>query len=130
VAVTVLAAALGEAALSFVVRRAQAAGLMKSIDLSKPRGWRFVDLIKGAKSGDPNVGALLDERSAQRCLDLNDARQRIHAGFLIDTAPAGPIPDLKPEQARDAVQTADLLVRKVVEWLAEQNKNSPLCQRA
>jgi hypothetical protein len=117
VAVIVLGAALVEAALSFVVPRAQAAGLMKSIDRSKPRLWRFPDLVKGAKSSDPAVRAILDERSAQRCLELNDARQRIHAGFLIDTVPNGPIPDLKPEQARDAVQTVDLLVRKVIEWL-------------
>lgn len=120
VAITVLAAALAEAALSFVVPRAQAAGLMKSVDLSKPRGWRFVDLIKGAKSGDPNVHAILDERSGQRCLDLNEARQRIHAGFLIDTVQTGPIPDLKPEQARDALQTTDILVRKVIEWLQDE----------
>ena len=117
VAATVLAAALSEAALSFVVPRAQGAGLMKSVDMTKPRGWRFVDLIKGAKSGDPSVRAILDERSAQRCRDLNDARQRIHAGFLIDTVQTGPIPDLKPEQARDAIQTTDILVRKVIEWL-------------
>lgn len=120
VAVTVLAAALCEAALSFIVPRAQANGLMKSIDLSKPRGWRFVDLVKGAKSSDPSVRAILDERTAQRCLDLNDGRQRIHAGFLIDAAQTGPIPDLKPEQARDALHTTDLLVRKVIDWLDAQ----------
>ncbi|HEU4407792.1 MAG TPA: hypothetical protein VFS43_21185 [Polyangiaceae bacterium] len=120
VAVTVLSAALAEAALSFVVPRAQASGLMRSIDVNKPRLWRFVDLIKGAKSNDPAVRAILDERSAQRCLDLNDARQRIHAGFLIDSAAGGPIPDLKPEQARDVLQTTDMLVRKVLEWLDDQ----------
>jgi hypothetical protein len=98
---------------------------MKSIDLSKPRGWRFVDLIKGSKSGDPSIRAILDERSAQRCLDLNDARQHIHAGFLIDQVPIGPIPDLKPEQARDAIQTSDLLVRKVLEWLAPNDGGTP-----
>lgn len=119
VATTVLAASLAEAALSFVVPRAQGAGLMKGIDSSKPRTWRFVDLVKGAKSGDPNVRAILDEKSAQRALSLNEARQRIHAGFLIDTAPTGPIPDLRPDEARDALQATDQVVRRVVDWLRE-----------
>lgn len=120
VSVTVISAALAEAALSFVVPRAKAVGLMKLVDPAKPREWRFVNLIKGAKSSDPAVIPILDERAAQRCLDLNDARQRIHAGFLIDSAQTGPIPDLKPEQARDALQTTDLLVRKILDWLAQQ----------
>jgi hypothetical protein len=124
VAVTVLSAALAEAALSFVVPRARAQGLMKVLDLSEPRSWKFVDLIKGAKSSDPNTLAILDERAAQRCLHLNDARQRIHAGFLIDSPQPGPIPDLKPEQARDALQTTDVLVRKILEWLAQSGGNN------
>lgn len=116
------AAALAEAALAFVVPRAKSAGLMKSIDVSKPRQWRFADLVKGAKSSDASVSAILDERSAQRGLDLNDARQRIHAGYLIDTIPSGPIADLKPEQARDAVQTLEILVRRILEWLDAQKQ--------
>jgi hypothetical protein len=119
VAVTVLAAALAEAALTFVVPRAKAAGLMKRLEAEKPRTWKFADLVSGAKSGDPTTRAILDERTAARCLELNEARQRIHAGFLIDEVPTGPIPDLKPEQARDALQTVDQLVRKVFEWLVE-----------
>jgi hypothetical protein len=59
----------------------------------------------------------LDDRTAQRGLDLHDARQRIHAGFLIERVPVGPIPDLRPEEARDAVQTADAVVRAVLMWL-------------
>lgn len=122
VSVLVHSAALAEATLSFVVPRAQSAGLMKRIDATKARQWRFVDLIQGAKSGDPNLRAILDERTAQRCLDLNETRQRIHAGYLIDTTPTGPVPDLKPEQARDALHTLELLVRKVIEWLDEQKR--------
>ncbi|HTQ02584.1 MAG TPA: hypothetical protein VMI54_01965 [Polyangiaceae bacterium] len=116
-AVTVLSASLAEAALTFIVTRAKAAGLMRRIDAEAARTWRFSDLVGGAKSGDPSVRAILDERTAARCLDLNQARQRIHAGFLIDEVPTGPIPDLKPEQAREALQTLDALVRKVIEWL-------------
>lgn len=120
VAATVLAASLAEAALSFVVPRAKAAGLMKRIELDNAKGWRFNELVTGAKSGDPNTPSMLDERTVTRCLDLNQARQRIHAGFLIDAVPTGPIPELKPEQPRDALHTTELLVRKVIEWLEAQ----------
>lgn len=125
VSITVQCASIAEAALSFVVPRAQKAGLMKRIDVAKPRQWKFSDLVHGAKSGDPNVRAILDERTATRCLDLNETRQRIHAGYLIDITPSGPIPDLKPEQARDALHTVDLLVRKVIEWIGEEKRSRP-----
>lgn len=117
VSALVAAASLGEAALAFVVPRAQAKGLMKRVALDKPRTWKFADLVQGAKSSDPNVKAILDESTAQLCLRLNDTRQRIHAGYLIDMVAAGPIPDLRPEQAREAVTTSEALVRKIIEWL-------------
>jgi hypothetical protein len=50
---------------------------------------------------------------------VNESRQRIHAGFLIETVQTGPIPDLKPEEAEDGIHTAELVVRKVVDWLGE-----------
>jgi hypothetical protein len=90
---------------------------MKRVDVAKPRTWKFNDLIHGAKSGDASVDPILDERTAQRGLDLHETRQRIHAGFLIDHVPTGPIPDLRPEEARDALQTADALVRSVLDWI-------------
>jgi hypothetical protein len=117
VAATVLAAALAEAALAFIVPLAKKQGLMKLLDASKPRTWKFADMVKGARSSAADIQGVLDERTAQRCLDLNDTRQRIHAGFLIDTVASGPIPDLRPEEARDANQTVELLVRKVLDWL-------------
>lgn len=117
VSALVAAAALGEAALAFVAPRAQANGLMKRIALDKPRTWKFADLVQGAKSSDPTVRAILDETTAQNCLRVNETRQRIHAGYLIDTVTTGPIPDLRPEQAREAVATVEALVRKVIEWL-------------
>lgn len=113
----VLAASLAEAALAFVVPRAQKHGLMSRIDITRPRQWGFDDLVKGAKSGNPAVDPILDEPTSSRVLQLNSTRQRIHAGFLIDTVANGPIPDLKPEEARDGVQTAEIVVRRVVEWL-------------
>jgi hypothetical protein len=113
----VLAASLAEGALAFVVPRAQKNGLMSRIDLARPTLWRFDDLVKGSKSGNPTVDAILDERTTQRALDLNVARQKIHAGYLIDTVPTGPIPDLRPEEAREAAQTVDAVIRKIVDWL-------------
>lgn len=122
--VTVLAAALAEAALAFVVPSAKQAGLMRRIE-AKPTTWRFSDLVKGAKSSDPAVRAILDERTAQRALDLNEDRQRIHAGFLIDRYEAGPIPDLKPEQAKDAIVAVETMVRAVLDWLSVTIGSAP-----
>jgi hypothetical protein len=59
----------------------------------------------------------LDDDTAQRALKLNETRQRIHAGYLIDTIPTGPIPELKPEEAEDGLQTAKLVIRRIVDWL-------------
>jgi hypothetical protein len=90
---------------------------MSRIDVTKPRQWRFDELVRGAKSGNPSVDAILDDRTSQRALDLNTARQRIHAGYLIDSVPTGPIPDLRPEEARDALQMVEAVVRGIVDWL-------------
>ena len=59
-----------------------------------------------------------------RSLDLNEARQRIHVGVLIESA-TGPIPNFKPEQAREALQTAEAVVRKVLEWLGRRAPAAP-----
>jgi len=40
----------------------------------------------------------------------------IHAGRMLSDYPAGP-PDLRPDEARDAKATAELVVRAVLEWL-------------
>jgi hypothetical protein len=114
----VLAASLAEAALAFVVPRVHKNGLMTCLELAKPRTWRFDDLIKGAKSSNPTLDPILDDPTAVRALQLNGTRQRIHAGYLIDQVPNGPVPDLRPEQAKDGIQTAELLIRKVVDWLS------------
>jgi len=115
--VLVLAASLAEGALSFIVPRAKNNGLMTCVDIAKPRQWRFEDLVKGAKSGNPTIDAILDEPASTRALQLNSSRQKIHAGFLIDTIPTGPIPDVRPEEAKDGIQTAEIVVRKIVDWL-------------
>jgi hypothetical protein len=43
-------------------------------------------------------------------------RQRIHAGRMLPLHPGGPS-DLRPEEARDAKATAEIVVRSVVDWL-------------
>jgi hypothetical protein len=61
-----LAASLAEGALSFVVPRAKNNGLMTCVDIAKPRQWRFDDLVKGAKSGNPTIDAILQRFSIAR----------------------------------------------------------------
>jgi hypothetical protein len=119
-AAIILAASLAESALIFTVKQARAAGLMKGSDFDGPaKQWKFAALIKGAKASDPSV-AILDERTAQRCQDLNENRQRIHAGALIDQVPTGAIPDTRPEQAREAKQTLDAVLRRLLDWLGQR----------
>jgi hypothetical protein len=35
---------------------------------------------------------------------------------MLSEYPAG-VPDLRPEQAREAIQTAEVVVRRVLDWL-------------
>jgi hypothetical protein len=55
--------------------------------------------------------AILDIATRQRADGLIRTRQRVHAGL-----PGGP-PDLRPEEARKAKATAELVVRRVLDWL-------------
>lgn len=115
----VLAAALSEGALVFVVGYASKLNLgpMGSTDFKNTSSttWKFEDLIKSASQGGQN--AILDRKVQDRALQLNRARQRIHAGRLMADTPTGPIPDARPEEARDAVATAEQVVRKILDWL-------------
>lgn len=119
-ALTVLAAALAEAALSFVVARAQREGatLSKNLDAS-PRNWKFEALAASAKSGQ---NPILDQQLYERCMRLNALRQRIHAGRLIEDSAALPTPDLRPEEPREAKNTLEALVRCILDWLDRIDK--------
>jgi len=113
----VLAAALVEAALTFVVSHARQKNLavFRSANFDgEPRTWRLERLIKSAASGASD--AILDEPTRVRAEALATARQRIHAGRMLSDYPNG-IPDLKPEEARDGRMTAELVVRRVLTWL-------------
>ena len=113
----VLSAALVEAALAFVVKHARAKGLgvFRSTDFDgEPRKWKIEDLIRSAATGGET--AILDDKARLRALSLVQTRQRIHAGRMLSEYPQG-VPDLRPEEARDAKAVADLVVRSVLDWL-------------
>jgi hypothetical protein len=113
----VLAAALVEGVLTFVVKHAQRLDLavFRSSDFDRePHTWNINKLVASAASGGPS--AILDPTSKVRAETLCRARQRIHAGRMLSDHPAG-VPDLKPDEARDARATAELVVRSVVDWL-------------
>lgn len=117
VAATVLAAALVEGALTFVVKHARALdlGVMGSKTFEgSPTSWRIDDLVTSAAAG--KGAAILDATTRQRAETLIRSRQRIHAGRMLSDFPGGP-PDLRPEEARDAHTTAEQVVRRVLDWL-------------
>ncbi len=118
VSVLVLSAGLVEAALAFVVKHARDRRLpvFGSREFERdPKQWRIEDLIAGAAYGGDE--AILDDTARKRVTALVTTRQRIHAGRLLSERPTGPIPDLRPEEARDAKAVADLVVRAVLAWL-------------
>jgi hypothetical protein len=125
VTATVLAAALVEGALTFVVTHAQRLnlGVMGSKNFEgSPTKWRLEDLVVSAGYG--NEAAILDRPTQTRASSLIAARQRIHAGRMLADFPSGP-PDLQPEQARDAQLTAEQVVRSVVIWLQRFPMGTP-----
>jgi len=117
VSATVLAAALVEGALTFVVKHARSLNLspFRSRDFDgDPRTWSINDLVKSAASGGD--AAVFDAGTRQRAEDLIRTRQRIHAGRMLSEFPGGP-PDLRPEEARDARRSAEAVVRRILDWL-------------
>ena len=115
--VSVASAALVEGALTFVVPHARRLGLgvMGSRTFEDdPRTWKIDDLVKSAASGQG--AAILDAASAARVKGLIRTRQRIHAGGMLSEFPSG-VPDLRPDEAREAVAVAEMVVRRVLDWL-------------
>jgi hypothetical protein len=117
VSASVLAAALVEGALTFVVQHARnlKLGVFRSSDFDgNPRTWKIDDLVASAASGSDT--AILDTPTKNRAENLIKTRQRIHAGRMLSEFPNG-VPDLRPEEARDAKATAEIVVRGVLDWL-------------
>lgn len=124
-AATVLAAALVEGALTFVVKHARdrSTGTMESKDFNEPpQRWKIDALVASAASG--REAAILDNAARQRAETLIRTRQRIHAGRMLTDFPGGP-PDLRPEEARDAKATAELVVRRILDWLQRFPPSAP-----
>lgn len=116
-AALVLSAALVEGVLTFVVNHArkQGLGVFASSDFGKdPRTWRIDDLVaSAAKGGDT---AIFDSQVKGRAEWLVSTRQRIHAGRVLSDFPQG-VPDLRPEEAREAKAVAEQVTRRVLDWL-------------
>jgi hypothetical protein len=106
-----------EGALTFVVKHARRLELavFKSNEFARePKTWRIDDLVNSAAHG--GEAAILDAKMKNRADELIRARQRIHAGRMLSEFPTG-LPDVRPEEAREAKVTAEHLVRRVLDWL-------------
>ncbi|MCC8955040.1 hypothetical protein H8B02_16810 [Bradyrhizobium sp. Pear77] len=115
VAASVLAAALVEGALTFVMRHARKNGQFLSPDYERdPQTWKIEKLVASAASGGPS--AILDLSTKAQAEILIRNRQRIHAGRMLSDYPGGPL-DVRPDEARAAKATAELVVRAVLDWL-------------
>ncbi len=117
VSVSVLAAALVEGALTFVVKHARNRGLgvFQTNEFDRDaKTWKIDDLVRSAASGSDS--AILDMQTKNRAETLIRTRHRIHAGRMLSDFPNG-VPDIRPEEARDAKATADQVVRRVLDWL-------------
>lgn len=115
VGISVLAAALVEGALTFVVRHGRSKGQFQSPEYDRdPQAWKIEKLVASAASGGPS--AVLDVPTKARVELLIRTRQRIHAGRMLSDFPGGP-PDLRPDEARDAKATAEQAVRAILDWL-------------
>lgn len=116
ISTVVLSASLCEATLIFAGVRARAMGKpLRFRDAEKqPRFWRMDQLATAAKNGDNSI---LTPQTADRCIELNRMRQRVHMSRLIDTEDNPPTPDTNPQEARDARATTDMVVGQVLKWL-------------
>ena len=114
VSVSVLAAAIVEGALTFIVDHGRKSGRFKSSDFDgDAHTWRADKLVNSAASGS---GAIFDASTKARVEALLRARQRIHAGRVISDYKAR-LPDIRPDEARDAKATAGVAVRAILDWL-------------
>ena len=118
VSVLVMAAAIVEGALTFAAKHSREKGLdlfgSNNFD-GDPKSWKLEHLLASAAMGGDR--AILNAQSKARAEALLLTRQRIHAGRMLSMYPGGP-PDLRPEEARDAKATAEIIVRSVLDWLS------------
>jgi hypothetical protein len=86
-----------------------------------PKTWKLDDLVTSAAMG--RDAAVLNDVARRRAQLLIGSRQRIHAGRMLSEHPGGP-PDIRPEEAREARETADLVVRAILDWLTQHPASS------
>ncbi|MGO9430192.1 hypothetical protein [Rhodoblastus sp.] len=116
VSAAVLAAALVEGALTFIVKHGQTKGFFLSPDYdADPRKWKIENLVKSATNG---ASPILPSRLKPRVDALITTRQRIHAGRMLADYETTGVPDLRPDEAREALATAEAVVRAILDWLA------------
>ena len=66
----------------------------------------------------------MDAAARNRADALIRSRQRIHAGRMLSEHPSG-VPDLRPDEARDSKTTAELVVRRILDWLEKFPPSPP-----
>ena len=116
VSAAVLAAALVEGALTFIVKHGKTKGFFLSPDYdADPRKWKIENLVKSATNG---ASPILPSRLKPRVDALIATRQRIHAGRMLAYYESTGVPDLRPDEAREALATAEAVVRAILDWLA------------
>jgi hypothetical protein len=114
----ILSAALAEGALVLIVKRAQKLGLATMASKTfgqSATSWKFDDLLSSAASG--GADAIFDQKVRDRAARLNTIRNRIHVGRLMTEQPTGTIPDIRTEEAREAKETLDIILRSILDWL-------------
>jgi len=116
---TVLSFALVEGALTFVCHEAAKRGtemLPKALFEKSEKEWDVGLLISGAAKG---TTPMFDEDLVRRARRLKGLRQRIHAGRYIGAGASRPEMDLRPETAVEARETAERVVRALLDWLGQ-----------
>jgi len=113
----VLSAAIVEGVLTFAAAYARSRNLpdFATNELAgDPKSWTLEKLLKAAAHNN----AVLDAQAKNRADGLILTRQRIHAGRLLSSRPKGaPVPDLRPEEAREGKAVAEQVTRCVLDWL-------------
>ncbi|MDE2163157.1 MAG: hypothetical protein KGJ53_08345 [Alphaproteobacteria bacterium] len=113
----VLSAALVEGALTLAAAYARQSNFQDFATnelAADPKSWTLERLLKAAAHNN----AVVNAQTKTRVEGLILTRQRIHAGRLLSSLPKSiSVPDLRPEEAREAKAVAEQVVRFVLDWL-------------
>lgn len=84
--------------------------------------WKFRDLLTSAAAGKDD--RIFDSKVEDRAERLNQIRNRIHVGKLLAEVGPAPIPDTRPEEAAEAIETCRIVIRSVLDWLGKHPDKS------